>query len=115
MVYSLADCKKKYGVPVNDPKTPHSQTNSLHLHDLVTVTGHYNIWQDQELSELGTQYMTNKDNKTLKITVLLKYLTTFLCSSADNLEVNYTVHLLIIHVYTFHILSKEQHPNAKDI
>ena len=54
----LADCKKKSkGMPGNDLKTPQSFTNSLHPHDLVTVTAHYNFWQDQELSELATPYM----------------------------------------------------------
>ena len=44
-------------MPGNDPKIPQSHTNSLHPHDLVTVTAHYNFWQDQELSELATPYM----------------------------------------------------------
>ena len=56
----------------------------------------------------------NRENWNLKHYFLLKYLTTFVCSSADNLEVNYTVHFILIsYVYTFHILSKEQHSKCQ--
>ena len=96
----------------------------LHNH-IPTHCTHMTLWQWQPIIISGrtkncqnllhhTWPKTNKENLNLKHYFLLKYLTTFVCSSADNLEVNYTVHFILIsYVYTFHILSKEQHPKCQ--